>query len=55
MFVERGSAPTAEAAARAAEASTAEVEVAWRELHRAHALVLNPATTEIRMANPFSG
>ncbi len=26
----------------------------WRRLHEAHALVLNPATAEIRMANPFS-
>lgn len=26
----------------------------WRSLHEAHALVLNPATDEIRMANPFS-
>ena len=26
----------------------------WRELHEAHALVLNPGTDELRMANPFS-
>lgn len=26
----------------------------WRRLHVEHALVLNPATDEIRMANPFS-
>jgi hypothetical protein len=26
----------------------------WRRLHEEHALVLNPATDEIRMANPFS-
>ena len=26
----------------------------WRRLHDAHALVLDPATLEIRMANPFS-
>jgi hypothetical protein len=26
----------------------------WRALHAAHALVLNPATDEIRMMNPFS-
>ena len=26
----------------------------WRQLHEAHALVLNPATDELRMANPFS-
>jgi hypothetical protein len=26
----------------------------WRRLHELRALVLNPATDEIRMANPFS-
>lgn len=26
----------------------------WRQLHEAHALVLDAATDEIRMANPFS-
>ena len=26
----------------------------WSQLHDAHALVLNPATAELRMANPFS-
>lgn len=26
----------------------------WRELHRLHALALNPSMDEIRMANPFS-
>lgn len=26
----------------------------WRKLHEAHALVLNPATDELRMVNPFS-
>ena len=30
------------------------MRAAWRQLHGAHALVLNPATDEIRMANPFS-
>jgi hypothetical protein len=30
------------------------VRAGWRELHDAHALVLDPATDEIRMANPFS-
>ncbi len=32
----------------------AQVQEGWRRLHGAHALVLNPATAEIRMANPFS-
>src|SRR5262249_50573112 len=27
----------------------------WRRLHEAHALVLEPGSDEIRMANPFSG
>ena len=30
------------------------VVAGWRRLHDAHALVLNPATDEIRMLNPFS-
>jgi hypothetical protein len=53
-FVELGRAPSAEEVAGAADLTSAEVEAVWRELHRAHALVLNPATNEIRMANPFS-
>jgi hypothetical protein len=31
-----------------------EVLAGWRRLHDAHALVLNPATDEIRMLNPLS-
>lgn len=54
MFVALGRAPTADEVAPAAGLSRAEVEAGWRDLHRAHALVLNPAMTEIRMANPFS-
>ena len=54
MFVDQGRAPTAAEVARAARLSDREVEVAWHELHREHALVLNPGTTEIRMAAPFS-
>ncbi len=53
-FVELGRAPSAEEVARVAALSGAEVAAAWRELDRAHALVLDPATNEIRMANPFS-
>jgi hypothetical protein len=30
------------------------VKSGWRRLHEAHALVLQQATDEIRMANPFS-
>jgi len=54
MFVDRGRAPVIDEVARAADLTPAEVEASWRELHRAHALVLNTAATEIRMANPFS-
>jgi hypothetical protein len=31
-----------------------DVLAGWRRLHDAHALVLNPATDELRMLNPFS-
>jgi hypothetical protein len=54
LFVELGRAPTADDVADAAGVERAEVETAWRRLHDAHALVLNPATLELRMANPFS-
>jgi hypothetical protein len=54
LFVERGRAPSADEVGQAAARSRDEVVAVWRELHRAHALVLNPATAEIRMANPFS-
>lgn len=53
-FIALGRAPTIDEVAREAGLPGAEVEQAWRELHRAHALVLNAATAEIRMANPFS-
>jgi hypothetical protein len=48
-FVELGRAP---AAGELGDAQT--VRAGWRSLHEAHAIVLNPATDEIRMANPFS-
>ena len=48
-FVEWGRAPAADELGDAAS-----VAAGWRRLHDAHALVLNPATDEIRMANPFS-
>jgi Alkylmercury lyase len=48
-FVELGRAPVA------AELGHPEAVVAgWHRLHDAHALVLNPATDELRMLNPFS-
>jgi hypothetical protein len=54
MFVELGRGPAVDEVAHASGLPTSEVEAGWRELHRVHALVLNPATFEIRMANPFS-
>ncbi|GAC1343383.1 MAG: hypothetical protein NVSMB29_16030 [Candidatus Dormibacteria bacterium] len=54
LFVQHGRAPTAAEVSQAAALEVADVEAAWRRLHDAHALVLNPATLEIRMANPFS-
>ena len=48
-FVEFGRAPLA-----AELGDEREVKAGWRQLHEAHALVLDPATDEIRMANPFS-
>jgi Alkylmercury lyase len=54
-FVEFGRAPTAAEIAAAAGRGRAEVIAAWERLHAEHALVLNPATGDIRMANPFSG
>jgi hypothetical protein len=54
LFVALGRAPTAEELADDGGSSVEDVVAGWRRLHRAHALVLNPATDEIRMANPFS-
>ncbi len=49
FFVEHRRAPLA------AELGDAEQVIAgWRRLHTEHALVLNPATDELRMLNPFS-
>ena len=53
-FVELGRAPTAGEVAASAGIETDEVEAGWRRLHDEHALVLDPATTEILMANPFA-
>ena len=54
LFVDLARAPTAVEVADAAGTSADEVVACWRRLHEAHALVLNEARTEIRMANPFS-
>jgi hypothetical protein len=49
FLVEQGRAPTA-----AELGDRDEVLAGWRRLHEEHALVLNPATDELRMLNPFS-
>ena len=54
LFVELGRAPEADEVAERANVTREDVDAAWRRLHDAHALVLNPATAELRMANPFS-
>ncbi|MDQ3672288.1 MAG: alkylmercury lyase family protein [Actinomycetota bacterium] len=54
LFVELGRAPTAAEVGESADLSAGNVHSGWRRLHDAHALVLNSATAEIRMANPFS-
>ena len=52
-FTELGRAPTRGEVASAAGLDEAEVAAGWRQLHDAHALVLDGAGA-IRMANPFS-
>jgi hypothetical protein len=54
LFVQLGRAPTARDVADAGGHGVAEVVSGWRRLHDQHALVLDPATGEILMANPFS-
>jgi hypothetical protein len=55
LVVELGRVPTAAEAARATGLQLEDVHAGWRSLHESHALVLDEATCEIRMANPFSG
>ena len=54
LFVELGRAPTVDEVAGASGLAAGEALSSWRRLHDQHALVLNPATSELRMANPFS-
>lgn len=49
FLVEHGRAPVA-----AELGNPAEVLAGWRRLDAEHAVVLNPATDELRMLNPFS-
>jgi hypothetical protein len=54
LFVEGGSAPSADDVAVTTGTPVADVLESWRRLHAAHALVLDATGREIRMANPFS-
>ena len=54
LFVDLGRAPSAEEVGAATGAVAIDVRDGWRRLHDAHALVLDSAGSEIRMANPFS-
>ncbi len=54
MFVESGSAPTAEMVAAAVGATVDDTLRGWARLHDAHALVLQTDRRGLRMANPFS-
>jgi hypothetical protein len=53
-FVSDGRARTPAEAADELGLDVAEVEDAYRRLHDAHAIVLEPGSTRIRMLNPFS-
>ena len=54
LFVDLRRAPSADEVATAVGIDADRVREAWQRLHDGHALVLNPATAELRMANPFS-
>ena len=54
LLVEQGHAPTADEVGAAAGVTVDQVARGWHRLHDEHALVLNAAGTELRMANPFS-
>jgi hypothetical protein len=54
LVVDLGRAPTATEVASASASTPDNILAAWRRLHEQHALVLNEARSEIRMANPFS-
>jgi hypothetical protein len=53
-FVRDGSAASVSEAAEALQLLDANVSDAYRRLHDAHAVVLQPDGTEIRMLNPFA-
>jgi hypothetical protein len=54
MVVELGRVPVLAEVAAATGWDPEDVVAGWRRLHDQHAVVLDPVTAEIRMANPFS-
>jgi hypothetical protein len=54
LFVSLGRPPSAAEVASALGSTDDDVRDGWGRLHEAHALVLDEAGAEIRMANPFS-
>ena len=54
QFARRGQAPTIADVAGALDLDAADIAASWRRLHDDHALVLDSATGELRMLNPFS-
>lgn len=54
QFVALGRAPSVFEVGSEAGLDVAHVRAGWRRLHDMHALVLDPAKFELRMANPFS-
>lgn len=54
LFVELGRAPTTVEVAVACGLTETDVASGWQRLHDQHALVLDPITGRILMANPFS-
>ena len=53
-FVEATQPPTVERSAKHFVASANEIRQAYQRLHNHHHIFLEPNTTQIRMANPFS-
>ena len=53
-FVDRGSPPTTEETATALSLEESEAADAYRRLADAHAIVLEPGSTDVWMANPLS-
>ena len=53
-FAEHARPPTSAEIAATVGTDPGAIRTIWQRLHDAHALVIDPATGELRMANPFS-